>query len=147
VNQVRLQFAKELGFETIDPIAVDAVRRLGELTDGARAEVVFEVSGAAAAALSMTQMASVRGRIVVVAIYPEAQPVRLFDLFWKELQVRGARVYEETDCERAIELLAAGTLGLDRLISRVEPLEQLPAVFEELAKGTSDIKVIVDCRA
>jgi len=147
VNQARLQFAKELGFETIDPIAVDAAECVAELTDGTRAEVVFEVSGAPAAALSMTQMASVRGRIVVVAIYPEAQPVRLFDLFWKELQLRGARVYEPADYARAIELVAAGTLPLERLISRVEPLERLPSVFEELAKGTSDIKIIVDCRA
>jgi len=139
VNPARVQFAADLGFETLDPSAVDAAERI--------AEVVFEVSGAPAAALSMTQMASVRGRIVVVAIYPEAQPVRLFDLFWKELQLRGARVYEPADYARAIELVAAGTLPLDKLISRVEPLERLPSVFEELAKGTSDIKVIVDCRA
>jgi len=139
VNPARVQFAADLGFETLDPSAVDAAERI--------AEVVFEVSGAPAAALSMTQMASVRGRIVIVAIYPEAQPVRLFDLFWKELQLRGARVYEPADYARAIELVAAGTLPLDKLISRVEPLERLPSVFEELAKGTSDIKVIVDCRA
>jgi (R,R)-butanediol dehydrogenase / meso-butanediol dehydrogenase / diacetyl reductase len=147
VHAARLQLATELGFETIDPGAVDAAERVAELTDGICAEVVFEVSGAPAAALSMTQMASVRGRIVVVAIYPEAQPVRLFDLFWKELQLRGARVYEPADYARAIELLAAGTLPVDRLISRVEPLERLPAVFEELRAGTSDIKVIMDCRA
>ena len=76
-----------------------------------------------------------RGRIVVVAIYPEPQPVRLFDFFWKELEVRGARVYEPEDYERAIELVAAGSLPLERLISRVEPLERLPEVFEELAHG------------
>jgi (R,R)-butanediol dehydrogenase / meso-butanediol dehydrogenase / diacetyl reductase len=56
-------------------------------------------------------------------------------------------VYEPADYARAIELVAAGTLPLERLISRVEPLERLPSVFEELVKGTSDIKVIVDCRS
>ena len=147
VHRARLQVAEELGFETIDPLAGDAAQRVAELTGGAMAEVVFEVSGAPAAALSMTQLAAVRGRIVVVAIYPEAQPVRLFDLFWKELQLRGARVYEPADYARAIELLAEGSLPLGRLISRVEPLERLPSVFEELAHGTSDIKVIVDCSA
>jgi (R,R)-butanediol dehydrogenase / meso-butanediol dehydrogenase / diacetyl reductase len=69
----------------------------------------------------MTQAASIRGRIVVVAIYPDPQPVRLFDLFWKELEVRGARVYEPEDYERAIDLVASGTLPLERLITRVEP--------------------------
>ena len=84
----------------------------------------------------MTQVAAIRGRVVVVAIYPDPQPVRLFDMFWKELEVRGARVYEPEDYERAIELLASGTLPVERLITRVEPLERLPAVFDELAAGT-----------
>ena len=139
VNPARVRFAEDLGFETMRADAVDAVDRI--------ADVVFEVSGAPAAALAMTRLASVRGRIVVVAIYPEPQPVHLFDFFWKELQLRGARVYEPSDYERAIELVAAGTLPLERLISRVEPLERLPSVFEELALGASDIKVLVDCRA
>ena len=147
VNEARLRFAEQLGFETIDPGNVDPAERLVELTDGVRADVVFEVSGAPAAALAMTQLAAIRGRIVVVAIYPDPQPVRLFDFFWKELQLCGARVYEPADYERAIELIAARTLPLERLISRVELLERLPAVFEELVRGTGDIKVLVDCRA
>ena len=70
--------------------------------------------------------------------------MRLFDFFWKELQLRGARVYEPEDYERAIELLASETLPLERLISKVEPLERLPAVFEELGDS---VKVLVDCRS
>jgi 2-desacetyl-2-hydroxyethyl bacteriochlorophyllide A dehydrogenase len=147
VNGARLEFAEALGFEVIDSRTEDAVARVRELTGDAGADVVFEVSGAPPAALEMTQLASVRGRLVLVAIYPEPQPVRLFDFFWKELQLRGARVYEPEDYERAIELVAAGALPLEQLISRVEPLERLPSVFAELANGTSDIKVLVDCQA
>ena len=146
VNPARRDFAAGLGLETIDPTTDEVVARMSEMTDGVGADVVFEVSGAPAAALTMTQAASVRGRVVVVAIYPEPQPVRLFDLFWKELELRGARVYEPQDYERAIDVVASGTLPLDWLISRVEPLDRLPDVFEELSAGTTDIKVLVDCR-
>ena len=146
LNPARRAFAAELGFQTVDPES-DLVEQIEELTDGVGAEVVFEVSGAPAAAHVMTQVASIRGRVVVVAIYPEPQPVRLFDLFWKELEVRGARVYEAEDYERAIALLASGRLPVERLITRVEPLERLPAVFDELTTGTADLKVLVDCRA
>ena len=147
INPGRLAFAGELGLETVAPSAGGVAAAMEELTEGVGADVVFEVSGAPAAALAMTQAASIRGRIVVVAIHPDPQPVRLFDLFWKELEVRGARVYEPEDYERAIEIVAAGSLPLERLISRVEPLERLPAVFEELSAGTSDVKVLVDCQA
>jgi 2-desacetyl-2-hydroxyethyl bacteriochlorophyllide A dehydrogenase len=135
INPIRIAFARSLGFEA------DSVPRLGD----AGADVVFEVSGAPAAALAMTELAALRGRIVVVAIHPDPPPVRLFDLFWKELELRGARVYEPEDYERAIDLLASGALPLEQLITRVEPLERLPAVFAELANGATDIKVLVDC--
>ncbi len=71
----------------------------------------------------------------------------LFDLFWKELEVRGARVYEPEDFEAAIDLIAGGSLDLERLITAVEPLERVPAVFDELRAGRSAMKILVDCRA
>jgi 2-desacetyl-2-hydroxyethyl bacteriochlorophyllide A dehydrogenase len=142
VNEARSAFARELGFDVAPPDAVQA--RVRELTDDAGADVVFEVSGAAPAALTMTELAAIRGRVVVVAIHPEPKPVRLFDLFWKELELRGARVYEPEDYDRALELLAGGALPLERLITRVEPLERLPAVIHDLGDS---IKVLVDCRA
>jgi threonine dehydrogenase-like Zn-dependent dehydrogenase len=94
----------------------------------------------------MTELACLRGRIVVVAIHTEPQPVRLFDFFWKELQLRGARVYEEADYERAIELVAADQLPLERLISSIVPLDQLPALFDEMAWSPRGVKTLVDCR-
>ena len=87
---------------------------------------MFEVSGSPAGASQMTELACLRGRLVVVAIFPEPQPVRLFDFFWKELQLRGARVYEPEDYERAIALVAEGRLPLDRLITRRRTARQAP---------------------
>ena len=145
INPERLGLARELGFETIDADSEVGSAALSTLGAAGGADVVFEVSGSAAGAMAMTELASIRGRIVVVAIYPEPQPVRLFDVFWKELQLRGARVYEPEDFERAIELLAAEVLPLERLISAVEPLERLPDVLAEMAAGASGIKTLVDC--
>jgi (R,R)-butanediol dehydrogenase/meso-butanediol dehydrogenase/diacetyl reductase len=147
VNGDRLAFARALVFETADPSSEDVVERVNSMTGQAAADVVFEVSGSAAGALQMSRLAAIRGRIVVVAIFPDPQPVNLFDFFWKELQLRGARVYEPEDYERAIELLAARELPLDRLVTAVEPLERLPAVFAEQAEGSSAMKILVDCRS
>ena len=93
----------------------------------------------------MTELAGIRGRIVVVAIYPKPKPVRLFDLFWKELEVRGARVYEPEDYRQAIDLIAWGDLPIERLITAVDPLERLPAVFDDLAQGSAAMKILVSC--
>jgi len=147
VNAARRDLASELGFDVVDPGTDDVPAIVSGLTETRGADVVFEVSGSADGALEMTRLASLRGRLVLVAIFPEPQPVQLFDFFWKELELRGARVYEPEDYERAIALIADGNLPLDRLITKVEPLDGLPAVFEEHAPGSTAMKILVDCRA
>ena len=109
VSYFRRGLAVELGIDVIDPkLRSYPQAAILERTGGAGADVVFEVSGSAAGADVMTRLASIQGRVVVVAIFPEPQPVRLFDFFWKELRMVGARVYEPEDYESAIELLASG---------------------------------------
>jgi 2-desacetyl-2-hydroxyethyl bacteriochlorophyllide A dehydrogenase len=146
-NAARRALAEEFSFSVLDPAADDVAAALAEQTDGAGADVVFEVSGSAEGILAATKHAAVRGRVVVVAIFPEPKPVALFDLFWKELEVLGARVYEPEDFEAAIELIGSGSLDLDRLVTAVEPLDRVPELFDELRAGRQAMKILVDCRA
>ena len=60
----------------------------------------------------------------------------------------GARVYEPEDYERAIDLVAADALPLDRLISSVEPLERPAGGLRGPGRrGRRSMKILVDCRA
>ena len=146
VSHFRRRLAAALRLDVIDPTATDPQTAVLEQTGGVGADVVFEVSGSAAGADVMTSFASIRGRVVVVAVFPEPQPVRLFDFFWKELRMIGARVYEPIDYEEAISLLAAGTLPVDRLVTTVEPLERLPSVFATPGGDAQAMKTLIDCR-
>ncbi len=146
VDAARRALAAELGFSVFEPgDAVEAA--VAAETDGAGADVVFEVSGSAPGIIAATGHAAIRGRVVVVAIFPEPTPVALFDLFWKELDVRGARVYEPADFEAALELLADGALGVERLLTATEPIGRVPELFAELLDGRQAMKILVDCRA
>jgi 2-desacetyl-2-hydroxyethyl bacteriochlorophyllide A dehydrogenase len=146
-DPARRRLAAGYRFAAFDPLADDVEAAVTDATDGVGADVVFEVSGSAAGILAATRHACLRGRIVVVAIFPEPKPVALFDLFWKELEVRGARVYEPEDFAAALELLASGTIDFEPLITAVEPLERVPAVFDELRSGRQAMKILVDCRS
>ena len=72
--------------------------------------------------LAATDLVKVRGTVVVVAIHPQPRPVNLQRVFWRELRLLGARVYERTDFERAIELLDDGVIPADALISSIRPI-------------------------
>jgi threonine dehydrogenase-like Zn-dependent dehydrogenase len=73
--------------------------------------------------------------------------VDLFRMFWRELTLIGARVYERADFVRAVELVAAGAIPADALISRVESLERTAAAFDALEGGGDVMKVLIDCGA
>ncbi|WP_243741000.1 alcohol dehydrogenase catalytic domain-containing protein [Streptomyces sp. 8K308] len=136
----------ELGFEVLDPRATDQAAWVTEWTGGAGADVVFEVSGAAAAVLGATDLVKVRGTLVVVAIHPEPRPVNLQRVFWRELRILGARVYQRADFERAVELLANGVIPADRIISRVEPITETARAFATLEAGQA-MKILIDVAA
>ena len=144
INPYRVALAQELGLEAVSPLETDLVETVQGRTAGAGADVVFEVSGSAAGAAVMTQLVRARGRIVVVAIFAEPPKVDLHRFFWRELELRGARVYEPQDFERAIELAASGALPLERLISARWPLEGLQNAFEQIESSTDLMKVLID---
>ncbi|WKK72239.1 alcohol dehydrogenase catalytic domain-containing protein [Rathayibacter oskolensis] len=145
LDATRRAAVAELGFEVLDPRAVDQVEWVERWTGGAGADVVFEVSGAAAAVLGATSLARVRGRVVVVAIHPEPRPIDLQRVFWRELTLIGARVYERPDFETAVELVARGVVPAELLITRIEPLEAVQEAFTALDAGQA-MKILIEVR-
>ncbi|GIV80028.1 alcohol dehydrogenase catalytic domain-containing protein [Litorilinea aerophila] len=144
VNPHRLALIQELGFQVVNPLEEDLPGLVQQQTNGAGADVVFEVSGSAAGARTMTELLRTRGLAVVVAIFGQPPAVDLFRVFWRELRLRGVRVYEQEDFQRAIELAASGRLPLDKLITSVRPLEQLQAGFEEMEQGGANMKILLE---
>lgn len=145
VNPFRIQLARELGFDVVNPLETDLVEYVNRETGEAGADVVFEVSGVPAGAEMMTKLPRTRGRIVMVAIYSEPQKVDLFRFFWRELKLIGARVYEPEDFEKSIAFAASGALPLDRIITKVFPLEELESGFRLMEKGGAVMKVLIKC--
>ena len=79
--------------------------------------MTFEVSGTQAGLDLAVAALGARGRLVAVGIHAEPRQVDMKRVFWKELQILGARVYERTDFTAAVELLAQGAIPVDALVS------------------------------
>lgn len=141
-NADRRAVSAELGIEAIDPIGIDAVALVEERTGGAGADVVFEVAGVAATALQSVEFARVRGRVVIVAIYSQPVPMNLHRMFWRELEILGARVYEREDFERAATLLTEASVPAEKLITEIIPLDQVQQAFERLERADA-MKLLV----
>jgi len=145
INPFRLRLLESLGFEAVNPLETDLVKFVNARTGDAGADVVFEVSGAAPAALQMTDLLRTRGRVVMVAVFAKPVPVNLHRFFWRELRLIGARVYEREDFARAIALLESGTVPFEKLITGVYPLDGLQQGLQEMEQGGAVMKILIDC--
>ena len=145
-NPFRRAVAERQGLRTVDPLSADVLELVDSWTEGAGVDVAFEVSGAPPGLLAATSSLRVRGRLVVVAIHSGPVPMDLFRVFWRELEIVGARVYERPDFEEAVLLLAEGSIPAGDLISAVEPLGRTEAAFDALEAGAEIVKVLIDVR-
>jgi 2-desacetyl-2-hydroxyethyl bacteriochlorophyllide A dehydrogenase len=147
ISEYRLNFARSVGLEAVHPGQADLKALCEQRSNGSGADVVFEVSGAKSAAMSMTDLLAIRGRVVLVAIYPQPVELNLFHFFWKELKLQGARVYEPQDYERALSLIATAELPLERMITKVEPLDRIQQAFTDLETNPNAMKVLIELQS
>ncbi len=146
VNENRIAKAKELGLHVVNPLKLDLTNYVKEQTEARLADVVFEVAGVQPTLDIMTDVAGIRGRIVMVAIHGQPKPVDLFKFFWKELKLIGARVYEKEDYEKAIALITANELPFKLLITDVQPLSNIQQVFKNIDNNPDGMKILMDCQ-
>ncbi|MGW1271652.1 zinc-dependent alcohol dehydrogenase [Streptomyces sp. NPDC002491] len=141
----RRALAEQCGLTAWNPAHDDIQALVGAWTADAGADVAFEVSGAAGGVDTAVDVLGVRGRLCLVAIHPRPREIDLHRFFWRELTLVGARLYDRTDFEKAVTLVADGTVPADRIISKIVPLTEAPAAFEALEAGGDVMKILVDC--
>jgi len=144
-NAQRRELIDRAGLRTFDPADQLAVV-VDEWTRGAGVDVCFEVSGSAGGVEAAVMSLGARGRLALVAIHSRPTPVNLFQFFWRELTLIGARVYQSGDFEEALRLLSSGAIPTDALITDVVALADAPSAFERLRAGQA-MKVLIDCGA
>lgn len=143
INSHRRQFAGDLGFTVLDPGNIDVADEIAKATRGTGADVVFEVSGSQGGVDLMTRCAATRARIVMVAIHAQKPSIDLFQFFWREIEMLGARVYEPKDYDDAIRAIGEGRIDVGALITDVRPLRDVSTAFEELTRNPKAMKTLI----
>ena len=79
----------------------------------------------------------------MVAIHAQKPQIDLFQFFWRELRLLGARVYEPVDYDKAISIVANGGVDADTVITDVSPLSEIQSAFEALDSSPSALKSLI----
>ena len=138
----RLELARVCGADlTINPGEVDIIDEVRGLTEGYGCDVFLEASGHPSAVDQGLRMLRKLGTFVVFGVFKERVTTE-----WsiigdrKELDVLGSHLGPYT-YPRAIEMIAAGALPMERIISHRLPFSEIDTALELTARGTDSIKV------
>lgn len=143
--------ARALGAETIDHRAEDFVQRVGELTDGAGADIVLDVVGAAYLARNLDALA-VNGRIVVIGLQGgRTAELDLGRLMAKRAALIGTTLRARPAAEKARIMAAVREHVWPRIeagrivpvVDRTFALDEVAAAHEHFDSGTHIGKVLL----
>jgi len=143
INENRLAFAQRAGFIAMNPKITDVAKAMHDATGGKGADVAFEVSGSQPGVDLMTAAAATRGRIVMVAIHATKPQIDMFQFFWRELDLIGARVYRPEDYDKAMDLLARGVVDCDAFITDIQGLDDIEGAFKALTENPNAMKSMI----
>lgn len=139
VDGGRLELAARLGAElTVDAALEDPVRALQDRVGGTHASLITAVSTSAFS----TGLGVLRagGTAVLVGLPPGEFPTPIFDVVLKGLTIRGSIVGTRADLAEALDFAARGQV---KATVEVRQLDELPSVFERLAAGKVDGRVVL----
>jgi threonine dehydrogenase-like Zn-dependent dehydrogenase len=142
------EMAEELGATSVleDNPAV-ATEQILELTGGLGADLVVETVGGHADTLNLAwDLVRPQGTVSVLGVFSGPIAVDLMKPLMREVWVTFPICYGVVDgrhdYEVAIELIAGGKTGIERLVTSRFPLSEAPAAFRTAAdKSTGSVKV------
>lgn len=134
----RLAVAKELGADhTIRADAEDVVQRIQELTDGAMADTVVNITAGAPQATQIAIDVAKHGGTIVIPGFAQ-QPVAAFmtdTVVWKALTIKGARGGRAArEIEAAIHIIESGKYPLELFSTHTFPIQEAEQALKTVGR-------------
>lgn len=141
----RLELAKELGVDyTIDSMTDDLEAFVLEKTDGYGADKVFDCSGVVPAVNQALPLVAKKGTFVQVGIFADKYTkIDTESIIQREINYVGTRSQKPSSWPLAIELLENGAVQADKMITKINSLDEWRDAFEAVMGG-GEIKVLVE---
>lgn len=139
----RRVFAASVGLELLDHEAPE--EHVARLTNRAGADIVFDAAGSPALSERIPLFLRPRGTVVLLGLQAAAVPFDQNQTIFKELEVRGSRVYSPGDVDTALDHLGAGRISVRSLVTKIVGLEEVGDAFGTLEAGEA-MKILVRLR-
>jgi len=143
-DEQRFHLARELGFEKlVDVQREDVIEAVRAHAGGRDPSLVVESAGAAASLEQCLRLAPRGGTVLQIGLYGKPVPVPVDTLVLKEIRLVGSFSSTPTSWATALELMAAGKVRTDPLVTSKRPLSEWADAFKAArAKGEGKILLV-----
>lgn len=144
LSTARLEMAKECGIDVVNPAKDDLLEKITEKFGPDKADVIFECIGINATMKQAIDYARKGSDIIVVGVFADLGSINMGFIQDHELRLIGTAMYRVEDYITSIELVGAGLVNLDSLITHTVTFENYPEAYEIIEKNKDNaMKVIV----
>jgi len=135
ISQSRIELARNVVDEVINPKVTDPVDRILELTDGMGPDIVFECAGNVETIQESIALARKGGTIVIIGNCFDAVETSFIDIVLKGLTIKGSLSGNAGDYASAFDLIKNNRIDVNPLLMDKFPLEDIDKAFEKALKG------------
>lgn len=135
ISQSRVELARNVVDEVINPKVTDPVDRILELTDGMGPDIVFECVGNVETIQDSIALARKGGTIVIIGNCFDAVETSFIDIVLKGLTIKGSLSGNVGDYVSAFDLIKKKRIDVNPLFTDKFPLEDINKAFEKALKG------------
>ena len=147
ITPYRMEIAKQLGADATIHAEDDLPTRLRQLNHGYLADQVIVCTGAPSAITQALKSVERGGTILFFApTNPGVTiPISITELFWRtEITLTSSYAGSPADYQTALELIRAGTVSTDQMITHRLGLTETGLGFQFVTEAQNSIKVIIE---
>lgn len=147
INEYKLDFAKSLGFRTLNSSASDFLEQAMALSpNGIGYDHVFEASGSAFGVRMMTELAIPGGIVMQTGVANEYLPVNIASFTINHIQIRGARLHTFKDYIRSARIIESGieSEAFSKLVTHVFPIEEFEKAMDVQLNESRHMKILIE---
>jgi L-iditol 2-dehydrogenase len=127
----------------LDPTAADTMEQLRDMTDGQGAHVAVEAVGTTASVRTAVDSLRAGGQMVWLGNVGRVVEIDEFKVVWNQLTIHASVGVTRASVVRSIELIASGSVPVERIVSLAVPLEQAVGAFHQTARDPAVVKTVL----
>ena len=140
INEEKIEFSRNLGFEVINSMKVDAVKEIEKITDGKGVDIVIEGTGSSSGLNQAIQMVKPFGTVIMMGNPQTDTKIELPNhslILRKELTLHGVwnSVYSSepiNEWECTVDMMDNGNFVCEDLITHRVSLDDTPKLFNQI---------------